>query len=369
MSETSSNEPVIKAPAPEVSSHKTANTKTQSQHPPKKRTENQAWIIILLLIVIAGIGGGGYFLWQNLQATAQRLQANAESTRQQLDILNRRTDELDLQVSKSLSDDVKNVQNRQQALEDSLANLRSELTGNVRVWDVEEIATLLQIANDRLHLEKEVSPSLAALEAADRHLEALKNPSLLEVRRQLAEEISALRASSDPDIEGMALSLDALINGIDRLPITNPISQQTSGPTTASERGWRGILKDIWVRLKSLVSIQHHGQAERPLLAPDERYFLRQNLRLNLESARIALLRRDTQTFQQTIRDSQNWINKYFDSNVPATSGALQELAHLQQVDITPNPPDISGSLNALKEWLNKQEIHKAVHKPGVPGQ
>lgn len=355
MSESSPpNNPATEPPTPDAASDKPADGQPQRRH------RGRVWQTLFTLAVLAGIGAGGYFLWHAIQSTAQRLGTDNETTRQQLDALSRRTARLEQQVDTSLANDIQTLQTQQQTLEDSIANLRSELTGDSRIWDVEEIATLLQIANDRLHLEKEIAPSLAALEAADRHLLALKNPALLEVRRLLAEEITALRATADPDISGMALTLGALIQGIDRLPIAGTSLQQPTGSAAGAAKGWRGVMHDLWERLKSLVSIQHRGQTDRPLLAPDERYFLRQNLRLNLEAARIALLRRDSQTYRQTLRSAQEWIALYFDNDAPPTAGALQELARLQQTDIAPSLPDISGSLNALQTWLSGQKPHKA---------
>ncbi len=342
---------------------KPRNDKPQSDSSGKNKKQGSGGRIgltLFMLALVVGAGaGGGYFLWYSLQTARQQLSAVNERLRQQLDAVNQRTDHLDQQVkaNQSLTADVQTLKTQQQALEDSITDLRNQHNGDQRIWDVEEIATLLQIANERLHLEKAVAPSLAALEAADHHLQALKNPALLEVRRQLAEDINALRATPKPDISGMALSLDALINGIDRLPIASAALQpQASETTGAKEKGWRGVLHDLWEKLRSLVSIHHQGESDRPLLAPEQRYFLRQNLRLDLEAARIALLRRDAQTYRQTLGSAQKWIARYFDNEAAPTAGALQELAHLQQTDIAPSLPDISGSLNALQTWLNKRQ-------------
>ena len=354
------------AHTPDLAGGKPIEDQMQAGHSRKQHSGGGVWRTLFAILVLAAIGAGGYFLWHTIQSMAQQLSADQETTRQQLEALQQRTDQLEQHVDTSLTEDIKALQGQQQALEDSMATLRSELTGDARVWDVEEVATLLQIANDRLHLEKEVAPSLAALQAADRHLQVLNNPALLEVRRLLAEEITALRGTAHPDIDGMAFSLNALIQGIDRLPIASAALQSASSPATAPRSGWRGVLQDLWEKLRSLVSIQHHGQADRPLLSPDQRYFLRQNLRLNLEAARIALLRRDSHTYQQTLRSAQEWITQYFDNDAPATAGALQELSHLQQTDIAPNLPDISGSLNALQTWLNGQKAHQASHASGA---
>lgn len=240
-----------------------------------------------------------------------------------------------------------------------MGKLRSDLTGSERVWDVEQITVLLQIANDRLSLEGEVGPALAALQAADHHLQDLKNPGLLDVRRQLAEEINALESTPRPDVSGMALTLEALINGIDRLPLAEGEAVSPSAPATEPSAGWRGVLHDLWEEIKGLVVIKRRGRAEHPLLPPDERYFLRQNLRLELETARLALLRRDRQTYELSVRQAAGWIGEYFDAQAPAPAAALDELARLQQTDIAPPLPDISASLDRLQAWLKK---HKQAH-------
>ena len=349
------------------SSHKPAAAeKTAQKRAAAERGNGRGARYALFTIVVLAAAASGYFVWLGLQKNQQQLGADAASVRLQLDALAHRTEQLEQQVGEALPGNIQTLQTQQQALEDSLAQLRSEVAGGSRIWDLEEIATLLQIANDRLHLEKEVAPSLAALEAADRHLRDLKNPALLEVRRLLAEEITALRSTANPDIVGTALTLGALIQGIDRLPIANTsfAEQPKSDTGTGTEQGWRGVLHDLWEKIKSLVVIQRHGGVDRPLLAPDERYFLRQNLRLNLEAARIALLRRDSQTYRQTLRSAAEWIALYFDNDAPATAGALQELTSLLQIDIAPSLPDISGSLNALQTLLDRQRQQKISNAP-----
>lgn len=336
------------------------------RHDNSKRGSSGDMRTLFALLIAAGIGGGGYFLWHSLQDIRQQLATSTTSTRQQLDTLAARADQLEQHVNHALPEKIQTLQAQQQSLEEAVGKLRSEAGGDSHVWDAEEIAALLQIANDRLYLEKEIAAGRAALEAADRHLRTLRNPSLLDVRRLLAEEIAALRSIADPDITGMALALGTLIDGIDRLPIANASLMEQNAPVTSAETGWHGVLHDLWKTLKSLVIIKHHGETDRPLLAPNERYFLRQNLRLNLESARIALLRHDGKPYQQALRSAQEWITLYFDNDATATTATLEELARLQRVDIAPSLPDISGSLNALQTWLTQRGQQKPHSTPGV---
>lgn len=365
MSETpSSNTPLIE-PSPTDSATAKTTGRTPQQAPAAKHGKGTGIRhTLLMLLILGGIVAGGFILWRSLRETQQQLSASTESARQQLDTISRRTEQLEYQVGEALPGNIAALQNQQQALEETLGRLRNTVEGDSRAWVIEEIAALLEIANNRLRLEGDIASTLAALEAADRHLQRLKNPALFEVRRILADEINALRSVASPDITGIALTLGALIDNVDRLPLANGETPKEQTAAATGEKGWRGMLNDLWENLKSLVVIKRRGEADRPLLAPDERYFLRQNLRLTLESARIALLRRDSRTYQQSLRSAQQWITIYFDNG--ATASSLKELARFQQIDIAPSLPDISGSLNAMQSWLTQQRHKKT--QAAAPG-
>jgi len=379
------NAAVVASSTPHVSPDKpktdtpkvdTSQEKQQSQDD-KQNKGGGIWLTLLILILIGGGGGGGYFLWQNMQASQQRLNAESDTLRQQVQTLTDRTKQLEAQagqlqqqasvtsqleqqVGTTLPGNISSLQERQQSLEEAFGKLRSEV-GDARTWTIEEIAALLQIANDRLRLEGNVAASLAALQSADQHLQDLNDPSLVDIRRLIAEEITSLQTATNPDITGMALSLDALSKKIDDLPVaTGEIQQETTSAPAAKQEGWRGVLHDMWEKVKSLVVIKRRSDAEQPLLSPDERYFLRQNLRLTLASARLALLQRNTKLYQSSLDNAQAWVSRYFDKEASTTTGVTNELGRLRGIDINPALPDISASLNSLQSWLKQHRQQAA---------
>lgn len=97
--------------------------------------------------------------------------------------------------------------------------------------------------------------------------------------------------------------------------------------------------------------IRHKNDADAPLPTAERHDRLRENLRLTLEAAQLALLRRDNAVFHDSLRRAHDWLGRYFDTAHPAVQGALAELARMQAVDIAPALPNISASARALDEW------------------
>ena len=110
----------------------------------------------------------------------------------------------------------------------------------------------------------------------------------------------------------------------------------------------------MWHDLVGLVRIRMNTEVQKPLLLPEQSYFLRENLRLMLYGAQLAALHGDTVTYQQNIRSAQAWIEDYFDIDAQAVGNTQQELERLINEKIVIEPPDISGSLNALRAFMKK---------------
>ncbi|MBA4381052.1 MAG: hypothetical protein C0406_00660, partial [Sideroxydans sp.] len=127
-------------------------------------------------------------------------------------------------------------------------------------------------------------------------------------------------------------------------------------PEVSTGNAWTRFWHELWQELRSLVRIENTEQAEMPLLSPTQTFFLRENLKLRLISARLALLSHDEASFQRELSSAQAWVNRYFDSKSKDATQALASLQKLTATHITLNVPDISGSLEAVRNYRTTHE-------------
>lgn len=331
--------------------------------PPKKRTFTVSTIVAIIALV--WLSAGLYLLWHELSKTEAQLTAQTATAQQEIAKLSERVEKAENQLGNVVTGDLEELHTQQQSIEELLDSLRDRVERNPQSWTIAETAYLLRIANDRLRLDGDIATTLVALEAADQRLQSLEDPSLFEVRRSLSQEIEALRALPAPDITGLALHLGALNDSVERLPFPNaPGTLVAPDVEPSPEQGWRKALHDVWQELRKLVVIKRKDQADQLLLTPDDRQLLQQNLRLSLEAAQVALIRRDDKVFHDQLRRAQEWIERYFDRGAAPTQNALQTLAQLQTANIAPPLPNISASLTALEDWQIQRR-----NKDNTPGE
>ena len=225
---------------------------------------------------------------------------------------------------------------------------------------------MLVIANNRLQLARDTHSALAALRAADQQLHLLASPKLLPVRRELAREISLLESLDKLDIGGITLRLAALADTADRLPLATDTrlhefepgkaqAGQGSAQVAAADTGWRQTARSLWQDILSLVRIRNDMESQRPLLPPEQQYFLRENLRLMLYGAQQALLQGSIPTYQQNLKSAQRLIKDYFDLNSQSVISAQNELGKLQGMKIVTDLPDITVSLTTLRRLSGRR--------------
>lgn len=230
-------------------------------------------------------------------------------------------------------------------------------------WAQAELGYLIKLANHRIALAQDVAGAKTALKLADDRARALGEPSLFPLRSLLADEIQALAAVAEVDIVGISAKLQSSIKRVEQLqiPLAPEVNKAEPAPepadavaeTSASEISTKEkvdqALGGVWKELKSLVVIRHQTDGETAVIAPDQRYFLYQNLRLKLETAKLALLRGEQAIYESSLQSAAEWTETYFSG--ASQEAMVQALTELQQQQITVTTPDISGSL----QWLSQR--------------
>lgn len=321
---------------------------------PGRRTWKAEYVLPAVVLVVA-VAGGVYLdrkIDGNRQAVAlarQNTQALQADIRQQLS-------RLDESISRLASD--------QDALQRSLAEIARQQPKTNEEWALSEAEYLLVIASHRLLLERDVNTAISAMEAASSRLQSLSSPDLIPVREQLTADMNRLRAVNTVDTEGLAIYLADLVERAADLPVkkTETTLQESAstidGDQPASgtdDAGWRDTLRLVWEELKSLVVIRKSGEIRQALLMPDEEYFLMQNLRLELENARLAVLRHDSANLHASITLLLDWLERYYDTTDAAVANIMDTLSRMATLELRPEVPDISSSLETLRAYMRQQ--------------
>ncbi|MDH5487090.1 MAG: uroporphyrinogen-III C-methyltransferase [Gammaproteobacteria bacterium] len=263
--------------------------------------------------------------------------------------------------------EIKTLKETQDAIRASLEKLNSDLRSNRLEWALTETEQLMIIANNRLQLGRDPSSALAALRAADRQLQQLAMPKFLPVRRELAREITSLESHEKLDIGGITLRLATLADNVDKLPLAldirlrevaqaEPSAAENKMQVASADRNWRQSARSLWQDILSLVRIREDVASQRPLLPPEQQYFLRENLRLMLLSAQQAILQGSFPTYQENLKSAQRLLKDYFDYKAQVVTAMQAELTRLQSAKILTDMPDITTSLSTLRRMSGRSE-------------
>lgn len=210
----------------------------------------------------------------------------------------------------------------------------------------------LSLANTELALAGNFDRAIAALELADGRLAELGNPELATVRETIAGELLTLRSVRLVDIEGIVFGLGRLESRIDDLPLRAdlPATLGSEAEEIEAEPG----LERLWLAIKrtflDLVRVERRDEPVPQVLSNAARALTRTQVEIELTLARVAALRGDAQAFASGLETASIILEREFDAEAGEVVGALALLRELRSFDIAPARPDISGSLNRLRE-------------------
>lgn len=241
------------------------------------------------------------------------------------------------------------IQNQRLALD----SLYQELSLSKDEWTLAEVEQILLVASQQLQLASNVKAALIALQAADARLGRSDRPQLTQLRKVVAEDIERLKASPFVDVTGIGLKLEHIIATIDEMPLsaaTRP-AVVTDASSDSAATGWRSMLAEVWADLRSLVRIERVDSPVGPLLAPDQALFLRENVKLRLLAARLALLARDEVSYKADLAAATEWLTRYYDANAKSVASSVETLDQLAQSDIRIELPNVGASLDAVRSF------------------
>ncbi|WP_281646410.1 uroporphyrinogen-III C-methyltransferase [Parendozoicomonas sp. Alg238-R29] len=343
----------------------------------------------LSLVLIAVIGSAGWYGYKNIwPLLSNDTLAGQNWVDQQLSQNSRTVQQVMDKTRSAVQEDVKSVSGQSDRLVVRIDNLDrrfNRLQGADRSdWKLAEAEYLMRLANQRLLTMHDIRSAKTLLSQADELLVAVDEYGLFTVRQALAEDLAALRATPNIDISASWMELNALANRIDVLPLASdipvidtaintesstesPAQTQESLPADATLKqkitytltGWFdtgfAAAKDIGATFATQFRLRDNNQKVAPLLAPEQEVYLRQNLRLMLEQAQVALLQGRTVVYQASLAKTKSWLDEWF-LNESVEMKALDEaLTRLAGTPVEQQIPEISRSLIALKTYIDEK--------------
>jgi len=345
-----------------------------------RSTQTEAWLVPRSwALVVAALAAGGLLssalLWQKLDAIQQEVarritDSSAQAMEARTLARQARDSTSDVLARQALQETrLSEVSLQRVQLEELMQSLSRSRDENL-VVDVESD---LRLAQQRASLTGSPEPLLAALKSADTRLTRAAQPRLNPLQRAITRDIARIKSASFADVPALMLKLDELARLVDELPVGNEMvsnniaralpakaaaprdAASAAGPswlpgvdTLALQAWFQRALGGLWAEARQLLRVSRIDQPDAALLAPEQAFFLRENLKLRLLNARLALLSRQTDAARADLINASVWLGKYFDPAARKTQAAIQLLAQVQGQLKTSELPRLDETMAAL---------------------
>lgn len=321
--------------------------------------------------------------WYNSHQEIRALRDELASRLQKSDVSNAETRlmaKTAQEGSKELQGKVSVLENKQQEASSqqmALDQLYQDLSKNRDEWALAEIEQVISTASQQLQLAGNVPGALIALQNADRTLSRSDKPQFINIRRAIAKDMEKLKSLPLLDLTGIALRLDSVIGQIDSLPLLSdekpaqhvsqpkkPLRLLPSAKTAVAEKPGRlaqwwqvgedalqSWLHETWSDVRQLIRVRSVENPDAMMMAPTEAYYARENVKLRLLNARLALLSRNESAFRNDLIAAQDALTKFFDTRAKQTQTAQAFLKQVAGSNLSIEMPNLSESLNAVRNY------------------
>lgn len=329
------------------------------------------WLALLLVLALAGAAAWslqqGMEREKNLKRRINQLENKAGGEQAELQ---GQLQTLEKNLRRQLKTGLEQAQSSAQSQAQSIELFRNQLNAQSEQlasfsandhesWLRAEAQYLLRLANQRVIMARDTESALALLGSADSILRQLDDATLHDVRAAVAAEQAALRAVPKVDVEGIYLRLSALIEQADRLVIFQLPDVEGESEIEIDEEDWQVRLErgyeEAARKLSDYIVIRRRDVPMQALMDPQWEGLVRQNLRMLLEQAQVALLSGNQTLYVESLQRSQRWVAQFFDTDEAASRAMAREITQLEGQAIQVIMPDLTRSLQALDEAVKQR--------------
>jgi uroporphyrin-3 C-methyltransferase len=309
-------------------------------------------LIIILLILLAAMGFAGFQSMKEKMAFSKKLAAlQKEVTSNQKNLTSLQQTLEELRIANQKTEALSTQQ------EQMLTEWRAAQKGDLTKWRMAEAQYLVRLANDSVQFESNSVLGLILLKRAQQILQSLQDTALLDIQKSLALDIANLEAAQQVNTTILYLDLTGVKSQIDQLvlptsPLNNKELTPPATPTETHRSWWEKGLDHSWQALSKIVIVRYNGSNALPLVLPEEKLFLYQNLHAQIESALWAVLHKNPEIYQASLDRAISWTKKYFVQDA-ATTAVLQKLDALRAINIKPPAINFSATLQLFDTYFS----------------
>lgn len=367
----------------EIQATDAVEIQTEDREPVAPRTQtvvkkSGTGLSLLAILIALGVGGAGYYFGQQQvdefqqKLTALEAQINNKTvvSAPAQDVKFDTTQLAQLEsANKSMQNKIAQVEELINAKSHELVGLQSQINkvsaqANAQQptdWLFSEADFLLNNALRKLVLDNDVDTAVSLLKLADETLAKVNNSQSAAIRSAINQDLKQLLSVTGVDQNAVMQKLSQLANTVDELPVldVNFGDDQNATKLSDSLSDWaENAEKSATSFLNHFIRISpKHGADRKELLAPNQDIYLRENIRLRLQLAIMAVPRQQNELYKQSLEAVASWIRSYFDTNAEVTQSFLKSVDELSELSIYVDVPSQLQSLSMLDKYLNRTPL------------
>ena len=367
----------------EIQATDAVEIQTEDHEPVAPRTQtvvkkSGTGLSLLAILIALGVGGAGYYFGQQKVDEFQQKLTALEAQINNKTVVSAPTQDVKFDTTqlaqlesanKATQDKIAQVEELINAKSHELVGLQSQINkvsaqANAQQptdWLFSEADFLLNNALRKLVLDNDVDTAVSLLKLADETLAKVNNSQSAAIRSAINQDLKQLHSVAGIDQNSVMQKLSQLANTVDELSVldVNFDDDQNATKLSNSLSDWvENAEKSANSFLNHFIRISpKHGTDRKELLAPNQDIYLRENIRLRLQLAIMAVPRQQNELYKQSLEAVASWIRSYFDTNAEVTQSFLKSVDELSELSIYVDVPSQLQSLSMLDKYLNRTPL------------